>query len=254
MNTLGISNLFSVKDKVVIITGGTSGIGSMLVEGFLVNEAAVVFCGRNKDAGMQTYKELRDKYPQFSTNMYFVTADMNNASDRKNLIQKTLSVYSGLNILINNAGVSPINEIKYYTDIINTNLISVINFSQECLPYMKTGSIINIASIADRVGPFLKKYVYSASKAGVITFTKQFSSIASKKLVTVNSISPGIVNTRLSKPMLTKLNKKVVNSIPFKRICRIQDIVGTALFLASEAGSYITGEDIRLDGGVVTCK
>ena len=240
-----MKNLFNIEGKRVLITGGTSGLGEMMVKGFSENGAKVVFCGRNVDRGGIIVR---------SANAIFIKCNLMDGNEIENLITKTSQILGGIDILINNAGIAPYNDAKYKDEIIATNLGAMIQLSSLCLPTMSPYSkIINIASVAGIKPTNFNNYWYTVSKSGVIAFTKQFAKKATRHQINVNAIALGIFKTPMTKNVLNRFEKSVLSTIPACRFGQVKDIVGTAIFLASEASNYIYGETICLDGGSVNC-
>lgn len=243
-----INNLFLVENKTVLITGGSSGLGKMMVEGFLSNGANVAFCGRDPSKYLYLFKEFDyDK-------VLPVCADITVGADRKKLIDKTLNKFGKIDVLINNAGISPPRDSEEFENVIATNLRAVILLSEECLPYLSKevdyGKIINISSSAGINPPAFKNYGYTTSKAGVIVFTKQFSKKAIEKRVIVNTIAPGFFETPMTSNAINRFKNKIIDNTSIKRLGKKEDIIGVSLFLASQASNYIVGQTIRLDGTI----
>ena len=253
MEHLKIKNLFSVQNKIVVITGGSSGLGLMMVNGFRRNGAIVISCGRKDGV------EVSKLFPPFldSKRFRYIRTDITKEEEVDTQIDYIQEHEKKVDVLINNAGISPSRDSKEFDSIINTNIKAMIQLSNKFLPLlsnMSTGKyskIINMSSIAGIHPTALKNYGYTISKSGVITFTKQFAKEVIDKRILVNAIAPGFFYTPMTKPVLDRFSGKIINTIPIRRLGRINDIVGTALFLASNASDYITGETIILDGGMI---
>lgn len=231
-----------LKGKVAIITGGTKGIGKGIADKFSELGAKVVVSARNKA----------------KTKHYFVRCNVSSFEDASNLINETIKKFGKVDILVNNAGIYPFVHLKDMTeeqwdDVINVNLKSVFNCTKAVLPYMikrKYGKIINISSIAGTRNGFSELVHYCAAKAGVSGFTKAAAVELAKYNINVNAIAPGLILTPgVNDLMSKKEQQEFVNSVPLGRIGLPKDIAETAVFLASDASEYITGQVIVVDGG-----
>jgi 3-oxoacyl-[acyl-carrier protein] reductase len=221
----------SFKNKTVIITGGTRGIGKQVVKDF---------------------KKLGANVLSISTKNF----DLSNKDEIKKLLL-LISKYKKVDVLINNAGInySALNvnfSLNKFNKLIDVNIKSLFLLTQAVSKKMiknKSGKIINIGSIAaDRVRA--GRSAYSVSKFGVIGFTKTISIELAKYNILVNSVSPGFIDTEMTRTMLTKKEiKKLTDQVPLRRLGSTQDISNSIIFLCSDLNSFITGHNLVVDGG-----
>ena len=233
-------------NKTVLVTGGTRGIGASIVRHFENLNAEVIATGANKD---QLHKSInrRVKYHYL---------DLKNEKSISDFIEY-ISQRKKIDVLINNAGMNKIDPIEKIKDedwhnIYNINLYGPFVLTREISKIMKKnkyGRIVNIASIFGVISRE-KRAAYSSTKAGLIGLTKATAHDLAKDNILVNSISPGFINTELTKNILgEKSIKELSNSIPLKRLGDSDEIAKLVLFLTSDQNTYITGENIIIDGG-----
>jgi len=231
-----------LKGKVVLITGGTLGIGKGIADKFAKEGAKVVICGRKKR----------------KTKHYFVKCDVSNPEEAKNLVKETIKKYKKIDILVNNAGIYPFVPFPQMTfeqwrQVLSVNLDGLFNVTSSVLPYMikkKYGKIISLASIAGVEVGFPALVHYCTTKAGVMGFTKAAALDLAPYNINVNAIAPGAIKTPgVVKGLDKKTASQIVQAIPEKRMGEPIDIAETAAFLASDASKYITGQTIIVDGG-----
>ena len=237
-------------DKTIIITGGTRGIGAAMVNAFCNARANVVLTGTTK-TGVETID-----VPDSQNNILYHQLDYSSAESVKEFI----SLVKGLNkvdVLINNAGVNKIESVTEISlddwDWINAvNLKGPFLLSRNVSEKMKqqeSGKIINIASIFSVVSKE-KRAAYSTTKWGLIGFTKAVALDLAPFNVLVNAVSPGFVDTALTRRIIGPKNiKKLVETIPQKRLANTDEIANVVLFLCSDLNTYITGQNIIVDGG-----
>lgn len=238
-----VNSSVSLKGKIAIVTGGTKGIGKGIADILQSRGARVVVCARKATRGRALCVE----------------ADVSNRNDVQRLIDTTLKKYKRIDILVNNAGMYPEVELKDMTEqqweqMMDVNLKGIFNCTQAVLPAMmkqKSGTIVNISSVAGYALGFSGMVHYCTTKAGVAGFTKAAAVELAKYHITVNAIAPGLIVTPGVQAMM---NKKAIaaftKTIPLQRAGRPQDIAEAVAFLASDAASYITGQTIIVDGGL----
>lgn len=235
--------------KNVLITGGTRGIGKALVKTFSVAGYRVILNYIKSD---DLAYQLKDEY-----NAVLLKYDITNEADVNKMCDFIISEYGGIDVLINNAGVSLIKmlqdtESEDYDFIFNTNMKSVYMLTKKTVPYMinkKYGKIINISSMWGIRGASCET-VYSASKAAIIGFTKALSKELGPSNINVNCIAPGVILTDMNKGLDKETLDGLKEETPLERLGTPSDIAKTALFLASEDASFITGQVICVDGGL----
>lgn len=243
-----------LEGKKALVTGGARGIGKEIVVSFLNNGASVYFIDLNPSEYMDEYKKLAAKTGQ---KVVFKQANVADEEQISNVVNEILEESGGLDILVNNAGITRDGlffrmSSKDWTDVLTINLTSAFYISKivsRSMAKQKSGSIINVASIVGIIGN-AGQVNYSASKAGLIGFTKSLSREIAKKNVRVNAIAPGFIRT----PMTDKLNEKqtadLATQIPMGRLGEPEEVAKVTLFLASDLASYVTGQAIHITGGL----
>jgi len=242
--------MFNLKGKVAVVTGAARGIGqSIAVELARQGANIVVSDILSGDVTVNKIMALKRK-------AIYVKTDVSDKKQVENLIQQTIKKFKKIDILVNNAGIfitgatSKVSE-EDWNKTININLKGQFLCSQAALKYMKRGaSIINISSVAGIVG-YLQAVAYCASKGGIRLLTKSLAAEYGPLGIRVNSIHPGIIETVMTKELLTdkKVKQEMLAKLPLKRTGKPIDIAGPVVFLASDSSSYITGEEIIVDGG-----
>jgi NAD(P)-dependent dehydrogenase (short-subunit alcohol dehydrogenase family) len=240
---------------VVLITGALTGIGRATALAFAREGARLVISGRREGEGHALAKELRD----LGVEAEYVTADVRKEEDARNLVDKTVGRFGRIDVAVNNAGTEgqsgPLTEQteENYAATFDTNVLGVMLSLKHELRVMyrqKQGSIINVSSVAGRIG-FPGASVYVASKHAVEGLTKSAALEAAATGVRVNAVAPGPIET----PMLNRFvgseeNKKhLLQHIPIQRAGNAGEVAQTILFLASEKASYVTGQSYAVDGG-----
>lgn len=240
--------IFSVKDKIVLISGASRGIGRALAEGFA--EAGAVVYGTSSQESSIAWTNDSD--------IHGSVADMRSENDMKNLMQKIIAKHGRLDCLINNAATTldiPASAVKEadLENVLNTNVKGMF---RACQAYYKLqrkrgGNIINISSVVGLYGGFLMS-VYAASKGAVLQMSKSLALEWAAKGFRINVICPGFTETDMTAAIRKneEYTKKIIDTIPLKRMAKPQDMLGAAIFLASSASSYITGSTIVVDGGI----
>lgn len=267
MTTTPLNKLFDLNGKAALVTGGAMGIGLAISTRLAEAGARVMITDIDEKAGNGAAAELKAKGYQ----VLFMRADAAKVSDIAATIEKTVKDFGGLDIVVNNAGIFPMSPVLNTTEelwdkVIDVNLKGPFFFSQLAAKTMiaanKPGKIINIASI-DALHPTGNLVHYDASKGGLLMMTKSLALELAKHQITVNAIAPGGITTpgvaKISEGMLkasglspeafTEMMKGFGARIPMGRQGDPDDIAAPALFLASDASRYITGETIVVDGG-----
>lgn len=234
--------------RIVVVTGGTRGIGKAICEEFIKNGDIVVL---NYKKSYEKALELKEK---LGDNLYLIRADVGNMAEVKIMTEFCLNKFGKIDVLVNNAGIS---QIKPFADIseedwdemIRVNLKGVYNTTKcviDSMIHEKSGKIINISSIWGEVGASCEVH-YSATKAGVIGFTKALAKEMALSNIQVNCITPGIIDTEMNSCFdLEELKQEV----PSEKIGTPKDIANMVLFLASDNANYITGQVIGVNGGM----
>jgi len=252
-----MSDRFSLKGRNAIITGGTRGIGLAIAQGFLEAGANVTLCSRKQESVDGALAELAE----FKDKVLGVTCHVGKSEDLESLIQSAEDKFGAVSILVNNAGTNP-----YYGPIIDSDERAWDKTMEVNLkgPYMLSrlvakrmvagdgGSIINVASIAGHIASPMQG-IYSISKTGVIMLTKVMARELGTQGVRVNCICPGVIKTRLSEALWAdpEAEKQAAGMKALGRVGTTDEIIGAALYLASDASSFTTGATLNIDGGMV---
>ena len=245
-----------LESKVAIITGGSRGIGKSICETFAQNGCNVAFTYYNsKESAESLAKELNGS----GIKVKAYKSDASNFDDATKLVEDVLNDFGKIDILVNNAGIKKDNllmrmEKSDFDSVINTNLSSVFNLTKASIKTFlkqRNGSIINISSVVGVKGNAGQSN-YSASKAGIIGFSKSIALELGSRNIRSNVIAPGFIET----DMTNSLSEDVINSwkesIPLKRGGNPSDVGNACVFLASDLSSYITGQTLHVDGGMLT--
>lgn len=250
------NSLNLLTDKVCLITGASSGIGLAIAKLFALNGAVVYVNSSKEDKVDRAVSIIREESK--NERVFALSFDINDYEAVSDGIRKVYSLHKKIDVLVNNAGIAP-SGLAGFTDpkvieaTFNTNVLSLINITQLAVKLMLrkgSGSIINLSSIMGINGASGMSS-YSASKAAVIGFTKSLSKEVAAKNIRVNAIAPGFIDTDMARGIDEKLYEERLSSIGMKRIGSPEDVANMALFLASEMSSYITGQVIGVDGGMV---
>ncbi len=252
---MNVKQLFDLTGRVAIVTGGSVGLGRQMAEGLAEMGASLVLCARKKERCEQAAEELK----ALGVTTLALGCDVKNPASVQELVDVTLSKFGQIDILINNAGTSwgaPIEEmsLEQWNKVIETNLTGTFLCCQAAGKIMvaqKRGKIINIASTAGLRGspPEFQAIGYHASKGGVITFTRDLARKWAIHNVHVNAIAPGWFPTRLSQVVIERNRENMLRGIPLGRFGGDDDLKGAAVFLASDASDFVTGDVLVVDGG-----
>ncbi|OZI12804.1 3-oxoacyl-[acyl-carrier-protein] reductase [Bacillaceae bacterium SAS-127] len=244
-------DLLSLKGKVVIVTGGSRGIGATIAKELARKGANVVI---NYNSSSDAAKAVVEDIEGFGGSAVAYKANVASLEESQQLIEETKKQFGRIDILVNNAGITKdrsfkkLSEEEWY-DVININLNSIYHTTSAVIHTMleqKYGRIINISSIVGQAGAFGQTN-YSASKAGMIGFTKSLALETAKNGVTVNAICPGYIETEMSAAIPDNILEQIVSKIPMKRLGKTSEVAEAVLFLANS--DYITGQCINVNGG-----
>jgi gluconate 5-dehydrogenase len=251
-----VRELFNLSGKTAIVTGGSRGIGKEMAEGLAEAGANLMLCARRSEWLDETINEFRGR----GFKVEGILCDVAKPADVEAVVKATIEKFGAVDVLINNAGISwgamPEDmELEKWQQVIDVNLTGCFLFAQAAGREMlkqNSGSIINIASIAGLTssanGPFYAGYV--ASKAGLIGLTRELAASWGRKGVRVNAIAPGFFHSRLADRVIDLYERSVQENNVIPRIGNEGELKGVAVFLASDASSYITGQTIAVDGGM----
>ncbi len=249
-------NLFNLKDKLAIVTGGNGGIGKGIAEGFAEAGSNIVIAARNQKKTNETIDEINKKY---RVKTLGIQADISEENQIKTMIEKTLGEFGRIDILVNNAGIN-IRKLPQdlsandWDEVLCVNLRGAFLCSKYVYPSMKKaggGKIINIGSMTSLFAG-AKLAPYGASKGGIVQLTRSLAVAWAQDNIQVNAILPGFINTELTikaRQEIEGMNEKVLARTPAGRWGDPEDLSGTAIFLASEASNFVTGIALPVDGG-----
>ena len=241
--------------KTVVITGASKGIGANMAIRFAEKGYNVVM---NYNNSVQSALILQRSLKESGYNVIAYKANVKNRLEVDLMIKEAIYRFGSIDVLINNAGISNQSLItdlseQDWNDIIGVNLTGVFNCTQAVLPHMinqNSGKIINISSMWGEVGASCE-VAYSASKAGVIGFTKALAKEVGPSGITVNCITPGLIETSMNQELTVDDISAIVESTPIGRIGSTEDVATAALFLASDESQFITGQVLGVNGGLV---
>ena len=241
--------MINLKNKKVLITGATGGIGKALVSKFSSLDANILATG--------TKNEKLDLLKKEFPNINILKFDISEHPKIEEFIENVFSQLTGLDVLINNAGVNLDNLSLRMTNeqwkkVIDINLGSTFLLTKYAIKKMlknKYGRIVNITSIVGHTGN-LGQANYAASKAGIVGMSKSLAIEYAKKNITINCVSPGFIQTKMTDNILENIKAVLTSKIPMSRLGSGEDVANTVAFLSSDAASYITGETIHVNGGM----
>ena len=245
-----------LESKVAIITGGSRGIGKSICETFAFNGCNVAFTYNNsKESAESLSKELNE----LGIKAKAYKSDASNFDDAIMLVENVLNDFEKIDILVNNAGIKKDNllmrmEKSDFDSVINTNLSSVFNLTKAAIKTFlkqRNGSIINISSVVGVRGNAGQSN-YSASKAGIIGFSKSIALELGSRNIRSNAIAPGFIETDMTESLSEDVINSWKESIPLKRGGNPSDVGNACVFFASDLSSYITGQTLHVDGGMLT--
>lgn len=244
-----------LKGKNAVITGGVRGIGLGIAEEFCRNGANVMITYRGNDEAAAAAAE---KLAQYGTKVVVSKGDVADETYAKATIAQAVEELGGVDILVNNAGIT--NDklmarmtMEDFMQVIRTNLAGAFNFTKAAAAVMmkkRNGRIINMSSVSGVHGN-PGQANYSASKAGIVGLTKSNAKELGRRNITVNAIAPGFIDTDMTAALSEKQKAEVMEQLLINRLGTVEDIAKLAAFLASDGASYITGQVIAVDGGMV---
>ena len=240
--------------KVAIITGGNSGIGKATALLFAKEGAKVVITARRE----KQLQKVSEEILTMGGNVLAIASDISNPAECTKVVNETLEKFGKLDILVNNAGITKDGLIlrmkdQDFDDVLNVNLKGTFNttkFVSQVMFKQKHGKIVNISSVVGLIGNAGQSN-YSASKAGVIGFSKSVAKELASRNININVVAPGYIDTDMTKSLPDRVKEEILKSIPMKKIGNPKEVANLVLFLSSNLSDYITGQVINVDGGMV---
>jgi len=255
-----IDKYFGLHGKTAMVTGASRGLGRAIAIGMAEAGADVIAVSRD----MQRLAETADGIRSLGREALVVQADIGNADEVKETVDRGVDRFGKIDILINNAGISgPMKLFSDLTDqewleVLNTNLQGTFNCTRHVSSHMiqqKSGKVVNVASVLGTIGSYYSS-VYSMTKAAIIQMTRNLALEWARHNITVNTIAPGVFDTDMIQAQLQfpKAKEALIRNIPLRRFGTPGEIVGLAILLSSPASSYITGSVFPIDGGFASSK
>jgi len=243
-----------LKDKVAIVTGGSSGIGKAISQTFAQHGAKVIIVARNQEKGEKALSEIVSLVPE--AQVMFYRADVSDEEQSSQLVKEIVNQEGSIDILVNNAGITRDNLILKMTSedwnqVLDVNVKSCYNLCRAVTrPMLKAraGNIINMSSVVGLTGN-AGQVNYSASKAAVIGLTKALAKELASRNIRVNCIAPGFIKTEMTDRLPEEKQKEFHKDIPLRRFGDPEDVANVALFLASDMANYVTAQVVTVDGG-----
>ncbi|MGD8399499.1 MAG: 3-oxoacyl-ACP reductase family protein [Bacillota bacterium] len=242
-----------LKDKVALVTGGSGGIGRCIVAELARRGARVAFtyCHSESDAFA-----LQEQLHSEGLELFPIKLDVANFAEVKSGVAGLIGRWGQIDILVNNAGIAKDKSLlmlppEEWREVLETNLTGIYNVTKHCLFYMlkrKTGRIVNVSSTSGITG-LPGQCNYSASKAGIVGFTRALAKETAAYGIAVNAVAPGGVKTRMITKMTEQAREALLAHVPLHRFCEPEEVANVVIYLASESPAYLTGSVIVLDGG-----
>ncbi|MBT5856120.1 3-oxoacyl-[acyl-carrier-protein] reductase [bacterium] len=244
-----------VKDKVIIVTGASRGIGKDIATALAANGATLAICSTKSEVAQSVAKDLADTY---SIQAQGWGVDVSDMASVKSFIEEVVKTFGRVDVLINNAGITRDNLLMRMSEeewqaVLDTNLNSVFYTTKSVIRPMlkqKGGRIVNIASVVGVMGNAGQSN-YAASKGGMIAFTKSIAREYGAKGILANTVAPGFVETEMIESLPDDYLNNIISNIPLKRLGKAEEIANLVLFLASDLSGYMTGQVFNIDGGMV---
>lgn len=242
-------------NKLAIITGGTRGIGKQIALTFAKEGYNIAINYRTENEDLKnTKKEIEEN----NVKCFTFQGDVTNFKDCEQFVKQVVEEFGNIDVLVNNAGITRDTLLmrmkeEDFKQVIDTNLIGTFNVTKNVISYMmkaRSGRIINISSVVGISGN-AGQTNYSASKAGIIGFTKSLAKEVASRNITVNAVAPGFIETQMTDVLKDDIKEEIAKKIPLKRMGTPQDVANVVKFLASSDSSYITGQVINIDGGML---
>lgn len=243
------------ENKVALITGGTRGIGKEIAIELAENGFDIALNYRSEKDAQSNVKEEIEK---LGVRCELVKADVSNFEQCEEMVKETIEKFGRIDVLVNNAGITKDGLImrmkkEDFESVIDVNLTGTFNVTRNVIPYMikqRSGRVISLSSVVGVAGN-AGQTNYSASKAGIIGFTKSLAKEVASRNILVNAVAPGFIDTDMTKVLSDSVKEGIHAQIPLRRMGTPREVAKVVKFLSSEDSSYITGQVINIDGGMV---
>ncbi len=241
--------------KVAIITGGSRGIGKEIAKKFAKENYNLVI---NYVSEKTNTEELKKEFEAFGAEVLFIKTNVTSYEECEKMAKDAINQFGKIDVLVNNAGVTKDSLLlrmkeEDFDTVINVNLKGTFNVTKACIPYMmkkKSGKIVNISSVVGISGNSGQAN-YAASKAGIIGFTKSVAKELASRNILANCVAPGYIATDMTNGLSDAVKESINNQIPLKRVGMPEEVAKAVYFLAGEENSYITGQVLNVDGGML---
>ena len=241
--------------QVVLVTGGSRGIGKAIAAKYAQNGYDVVlnYVDENTD-----FDAITKEFAEYGAKVLWIKADVSKEDDVNEMVKKAVEEFGRIDVLINNAGVTKDTLLmrmkeEDFDKVININLKGTFLATKAVIPYMmkkKNGRIVSLASVVGIAGNAGQSN-YAASKAGIIGFTKSVAKEVASRNIRLNCVAPGFIATNMTSVLSDDVKEKINSQIPMKRMGTVDDVANVVYFLGSEQSSYVTGQVINIDGGML---
>lgn len=242
-------------ENVAFITGATRGIGRQIAITLAKNGFDIALNYRTQNEELEN---LKKEIESENVKCFAVQGDVSSFESAEEMVNKIIEKFGKIDVLVNNAGITKdmlLMRMKKedFESVIDVNLVGTFNVTKNVIPFMmkqRSGRIINISSVVGISGN-AGQTNYSASKAGIIGFTKSLAKEVGSRNILVNAVAPGFIETQMTDVLKDEVKEEIAKQIPLKRMGTTQDVANVVKFLASEESSYITGQVIQVDGGML---
>lgn len=239
-----------LKDKVVLVTGSSRGIGLAIAKAFAQQGANIVLNARHAISA-----DVKAQITALGVQCFDISADVTQMNSAEQLIKQTLAAAGHIDVVVNNAGITRdglLNRMSQadFDSVLQTNLVGTFNVIRQALRPMykqRSGCFINLASVVGLTGN-IGQANYAASKAGIIGLTKSVAKEVALRNLRCNAIAPGMIDTQMTQQLSDKRQQEIIKQIPLQRFGQVEEIAQTAVFLAQN--NYITGQTLTVDGGL----
>ena len=247
--------MINLKDKKVLITGSSRGIGAEIAKKMAAFGAEVII---NYAHSEERAEKVKAEIEGAGGTAHLLQADVSNFDQAADLIKTAYKKMGGLDVLVNNAGITRDKLLmrmkeEDWDQVLDINLKGVFNCTKNAIRYMmkqRHGKIVNLSSVVGLMGN-AGQANYSASKAGIVGFTKSVAREVSKRGINVNAVAPGYINTDMTEELPAKVKEDMLKNIPLDRFGEVEDVANVILFLVSPLSSYVNGQTINIDGGML---